>query len=324
MCSSIFLFGSPSSNLRHFSQTKTSCREEQQNRSCVTSCNRTNRTQVEEENPCTKFFLVTTYRSGSGWLCDALSHHPELWCPIPAELLWDFAFVNSTDESTSERWMSRADQSFDKVCREANSRGKRIAGFKLMYDHVKGPGRDVNGVYLPGAWFQDYLETRNVRILHLVREAAILSMASNEQSRQGAQRLHIKPVFTFHTKKPNISAALMKDAMVQFGEHRVQELLKHERRTMAWWDFLQLTGVPYHFVRYEDLISKKQNVSAYMIFQFLGIKNRVPYPKFQGDFLRTHNHKCEDRVANFDTVKPLIQGTMSERACGELQLIDLL
>ena len=56
-----------------------------------------------------------------------------------------------------------------------------IAGFKLMYDQVKGPGRTVNGTNLPDGWFQEYLKARKVRIVHLVREGVILHMASDYQ-----------------------------------------------------------------------------------------------------------------------------------------------
>ena len=53
---------------------------------------------------------------------------------------------------------------------------------------------------------------------------------------------------------------------------------------------------------------------CYML-QFLGVKDIVSYPKLQGLLLRIHRVTCEDRIADFNTVKQLIRGTMFDRAC---------
>ena len=88
---------------------------------------------------------------------------------------------NAHEQISAENWTKSADQAFDTACKQAREEGKMIAGFKLMYDQVKGPGRTVNGTNLPDGWFQEYLKARKVRIVHLVRKGVILHMASDYQ-----------------------------------------------------------------------------------------------------------------------------------------------
>eukprot|EP00438_Fugacium_kawagutii_P009250 Skav231861 [mRNA] locus=scaffold2307:197280:197945:+ [translate_table: standard] len=221
--------------------------------------------------------------------------------------------------------MDKVDQSFNRVCKEAQSRGKAIAGFKIMYNQVRGERHKVNGVDLPREWFKDYLQRRNVRILHLVREAQILTMASLAQAGQDRQEFNLSFRDTFHTTDPNIVAKTMNSTKVVFGRGHLPWLRKKEREILEWSTFLRRLGLPYHSVRYEDLTSKNQDEFVYMMLQFLGIKDTVSYPKFESQYQVRHKARCEDRIAHFeDQVKPLIQGTMSERACAMLAYSNLV
>eukprot|EP00438_Fugacium_kawagutii_P009252 Skav231863 [mRNA] locus=scaffold2307:206489:207352:+ [translate_table: standard] len=277
---------------------------------------------IEHGDPdCTKFIIFTLPRSGSDWLTDALGRQPEVWCR--GELLFGFSY--QPEAKVSANWMDEVDQKFHMVCKDARKQGKSIAGFKIMYDQVRGERDIVNGVNLPRDWFKDYLQKRNVRILHLVREAQILSMASLAKWVEDRQEFNLSKRDQFHTKNPDVAAKTMNSSKVYFGQRNLTKLRGKENQVLEWSVFLRRLGLPYHSVRYEDLTSKNQDEFVYMMLQFLGIKDTVSYPKFESQYQVRHKARCEDRIAHFeDQVKPLIQGTMSERACALLEYSNLV
>eukprot|EP00438_Fugacium_kawagutii_P034702 Skav231173 [mRNA] locus=scaffold3252:341411:342511:- [translate_table: standard] len=278
--------------------------------------------QSEQSSDCIKFAVFSTQRSGSGFLIDALNHQPEVFCGD--EFVRDFS--HQPEAEVSANWMDEVDRIFDRVCKDAQSQGKKIAGFKIMYSHVRGKRHKVDGVDLPREWFKDYLQKRHVRILHLVREAAILTMSSMKLLTRNKNAFHLAKKDTFHTNNSTIATATMNSSTkLSFGKNSLKQLRKEEHELLAWTAFLPHLGLPYHYVRYEDLTSTSQDVFVYMMLQFLGVKDRVSYPKFQSQYYLSHHARCEDRIHNFeDEVKLLIRGTMSERACAMLEYSNLV
>eukprot|EP00438_Fugacium_kawagutii_P034222 Skav225915 [mRNA] locus=scaffold1500:150542:151591:- [translate_table: standard] len=309
----------------HFSEVelKSSKAPAQQSHHFAQSMSKANddAAHIEHEDAnCIKFIMFTTQRSGSGWLCEALGHQPEVWCPMPGELM--ATFKRLPESKNSKKWMKEVDRKFDTVCQEARKQGKRIAGFKIMYNQVGGEHHTVNGVDLPREWFKDYLQKRKVRILHLVREAVILTVASKKQTSKFGQETHLAVA---HTRDPDVAAAMMNSTKIIFGQPHLERLRDQEHEILTWLAFLRHLGLPYHFVRYEDLTSPKQAVFVHMMLEFLGIKDQVSYPKFQSEFYLSHKARCEDRIDHWEErVKRLIQGTMSERACAVLQYSALV
>ena len=53
------------------------------------------------------------------------------------------------EQVSAKNWTKSADKAFDAAWKEARKEGNMIAGFKLMYAQVKGPGKTVNGKNLP-------------------------------------------------------------------------------------------------------------------------------------------------------------------------------
>ena len=163
---------------------------------------------------CTKFLLFTTQRSGSTWFCEALGRQREVYCPEMSELLIEFSRkpYRQVSADSAKEWTRAADAAFARVCSDAERQGKKIAGFKLMYDQVKGPFQTMDNVNLPEAWFKNYLLKSQVRVLHLVREAVILRLASNFQTGVNVMRLaSAKMGFnTHHTKDAQDAAARSK------------------------------------------------------------------------------------------------------------------
>eukprot|EP00435_Cladocopium_sp_Y103_P015718 s3252_g3.t2 len=254
---------------------------------------------VPTEKPranCTKFILFTTQRSGSTWFCEALGHQREVYCPEMSELLIGFSgkLYRDVSAKSAEEWTRAADDAFARVCADAEQQGKRIAGFKLMYDQVKGPFQTVESIKLPEAWFKNYLLKSQVRIVHLVREAVILRLASNFQTGVNVKR------------------------KLKFYKANMTSLKNFEKEHRQWFQLLKRSGLPYHYLSYEDLVSFRHDAVVHMVLQFLGVKNTISYSRLQGAFLRIHDAACENRIAHWNEVKELLKGTMSLRACNML------
>lgn len=245
-----------------------------------------------------------------------------MFCPTASEALITFSKRSYKEQISAEEWAHAADHAFDAVCKEAQKHGKKIAGFKLMYDQVKGPGQVINGTHLPDGWFQEYLHTRKVRIVHLVREAVILNLASSFQTAANAKQLNLNGSNTHHTADPKSVAARGHTEKFPFTDQHLPLLHAKEREHVHWLHFLRRTGLPYHYLSYEDLMSHRRDILVHMALQFLGVRNMVSYPKLHGGFLRIHKFDCEGRIANFKKVKRLLHGTMSARACRILALKD--
>lgn len=290
----------------------------------VPTCKETvgrNAVPVASENPtCSKFIVLTTQRSGSTWFSEALGNQPEVLCL--SELLITFSKRSYKEQISAEEWAHAADHAFNTVCKEAQKHGKKIAGFKLMYDQVKGPGHLINGTHLPDGWFQEYLHTRKVRIVHLVREAVILNLASSFQTVANRKQLNLTESKTHHTKDPKSVPARGHTEKFSFTEQHLPLLHAKEREHVQWLHWLRRTGLPYHYLSYEDLMSHRRDIVVHMVLQFLGVTNMVSYPKLHSGYLRIHKFDCEGRIAKFKEVKRLLHGTMSVRACRILALKD--
>ena len=124
------------------------------------------------------------------------------------------------------------------------------------------------------------------------------------------------------TMDPKSVATRGRTEKFPFTDQHLPLLHAKEREHVQWLHFLQRTGLPYHYLSSEDLMSRRRDILVHMVLQFLGVTNMVSYPKLHGGFLRIHKFDCESRIANFKKVKWLLHGTMSARACRILALKD--
>ena len=257
---------------------------------------------------CTKFLVLTTQRSGSTSFCENLGNHPEVYCP-QSELLVDFSFRQYKDFVSPEEWTRAADAAFARVCSDAEQQGKQIAGFQMMYNQVKGPFQTVEKVNLPESWFKNYLLSSEVRIIHLVREAVILRLASPFRTTAENQP-EPEPVET--TDPPEISEATQK---FQFQKRHLRKLLQWEMEHRHWLRLLMNSSLPYQYVRFEDFLSRR-DLLLYMVWQFLGT-SQIPHPLSEE---LPPDASCETHIENWDETKSLLNGTMSLQACNILTL----
>ena len=271
--------------------------------------------ELSSDTPCTKFLVLTTQRSRSASFCENLCNHPEVYCP-QSELLVDFSFRQYKEFVSPEEWTRAADAAFARVCSDAEQQGKQIAGFQLMYNQVKGPFQTVEKIKFPEAWFKNYLLRSEVRIVHLVREAVILRLASpfrttpaeNEQP-EAPEALEI---VENTMDPPDISD--VSTQKFHFQKRHLRKVLQWEMEHRHWLRLLMNSHLPYQYVRFEDFISRR-DLLLYMVWQFLGT-SQISHPLSE----ELHLDSCENEIENWDETKSLLNGTMSLQACNILSM----
>ena len=147
------------------------------------------------------FLLFTTQRSGSTWACQLLSAQAGLSCGTPSdtsvtggveEMLIRFTTdrfgrLSFDDERPAregasvafDEWRDAADAAFDAVAGASPAGG--AVGYKLMYNQV--PAHLLKE-------FGKWVLQRRICVVHLVREATVLRLASIQQSNR-QQEMHV-------------------------------------------------------------------------------------------------------------------------------------
>ncbi|CAK9044327.1 unnamed protein product [Durusdinium trenchii] len=276
------------------------------------------RVQPESASHSAKYLVLTTQRSGSTWLCDVLGRQSEVLCGHEP-LSW---YSGMREEVSVKKWKADADKAFDTVCTQAKSLGKPICGFKLMYNQIKGPSAKIGRTSMPLDWFQDYLVTRDIRVLHLVREAVVLTLASHYQSSKEISRLNLTGRSKYHAFDSKVATKRMASPKMPFTASWLEKLHIQEEQHEQWWSFLRHSNILHHYVSYENLMGEKATTTLRMSLEFLGVTYLPTDPQllWNSSFLKLHKATCEERIADFSEVLKQIKGTMSERACNRLNL----
>ena len=264
---------------------------------------------VSAQPTCTKFFVLSTQRSGTEWFVDMLRQQPEVY--TRGEELMGFSYEKNV---TREQWESAVDSAFNRVCGEAGKMGKFIAGYKVMYDQV--PKQE--GKFVEGEFFGGFLRSHGIRVLHLVREATILHIASLFGLSMDTKILNITDYNeNYHTSNKEAAAARReKSPKMPVTENTILNMKYLEREHETWLRFMMSTGAPYHFVSYEETMLDTYGTRGHMILQFLGVQNMSSHPPLQAaTWQAQHKPSCEDRIENYERVEENISGTMSWRAC---------
>ena len=195
---------------------------------------------------------------------------------------------------------------------------------KLAQRAKRGRGRHGHFFFLPSAntrevvwhWaavsraafdlvpqFLGFLETHEVTVLHLVREASVLRLASNEQSSG-----------LMHSSDAN-DVASHETAPWQWDNSTAENIRALERLDDAWANVLRLNPkIRYHYVAYEQLISPQRDVYFTELAHITG----APRPSFAdvpGELIPLHEPTCEERVAQYSELEHQILGTRTHRAC---------
>ena len=268
--------------------------------------------------PCgKKFVLLTTQRSGSTWFCNLLDQMEELSCGgksvggiHTSELLIHYSFLNRS-ALTAVSWLTyqkNFDDAFAEVCQFNPA---EAIGFKLMYDQV------------PPHFFDDgnmagYFRRNNVSVLHLVREAKILKLASQYNNRQQ------KKIFgSMHTANATIAEKFRITAQkMPWDNHTVDvmlELEKFSQDIQKKIHFMPL--VPDFYFTYESLLHEKERLSqihqvSYFLTGNARTKN-VQIEKTESMLEKLHESICSDRIENYNEFRthPKVRDSRSAAAC---------
>lgn len=263
--------------------------------------------------------LLTSQRSGSTFFCQVLNFQPGLAVGVPSakspsgtreEMLIGYSYSYPSPTVTWEEWRGAAGQAFDAVKRagcDADA-GIKAVGFKIMYNQI--PPHLFPRVL---AW----LSASKVAVVHLVREAAVLRLASHAQSAVD------------HSANATYVNAHVTHPMTWRDPSRVVDAVRRIEEENDWWRSrlsLAPLKLAYHYVAYESLVSAGRAAAAADVVRFVGVDaDDDPFANLPetGGLLALHERACGDRVDRWDEIAPLLNGTRCAAACALLANVTL-
>ena len=267
------------------------------------------------------FLLFTSQRSGSTWTCQTLDAQPHVACGASnsrkqatwkstgttAEMMILYSHGpllkrNMTHAEVSwDVWVNDANRAFQLLQKE-NCQGiltRRAVGFKLMYDQV--PEHLISN-------FLEYVAQHNITVLHLVREAVILRLASHAQT-SVSQSNNASFVATLRYQKWN-----PKDPSLV-----VDQIKRTESVDAAWRRLLLFNPlIKYHYVSYEQLTGPWKQMYLEELIRFTGVEANaaalVPH-----ELVQLHEGTCSERVHEYANFATLLGETQTTAACAMLE-----
>jgi hypothetical protein len=279
----------------------------------------------EVSNQCKSYLLFSSQRSGSTWTCQVLDAQLGISCGrtppegqepdhgtekqaelmiqfSPSILIRDQGMIHS--EVTWAQWSTALKAAFATVRKEFCPPGshRRTVGFKLMYDQVP---------YQLVPQFLSFLESNEVTVLHLVREAAVLRLASDIQSR-GLQHSSDANELASHAAAP-----------WQWDTKTGENIRALEWLNAAWSNLLRFSpDIRYHYVAYEQLIGPKRDNYFRELIRVTGGPglpgSSSPFADVPGELLMLHEPTCEERVEQYAQLATELGGTRTRMACAML------
>lgn len=277
------------------------------------------------------FLLLTTQRSGSTWTCQVLSAQRNVSCGIPknesvtgslAELLMQFTvdrFGNlwkkkrAASTLTFGEWRDAADKAFDAVAAASPSGASGAIGWKLMYNQV--PDHLIDEV---ARW----ISRRRIAVIHLVREASVLRLASLEQASK--QAVH-------HVTDPRRAQALASGATpVALPDSVARQVRELERVDGAWRALLERglrnreSEARYRYVAYEELVGARSHDALTGAVRFLtGVDpgTSVSLPEHH-QLQQIHDGRCSHRIKDWEHLRSVLENTRTAEACDALEQLD--
>jgi len=135
---------------------------------------------------CAKYILLTTQRSGSTWTCSVLRSQPHVECGAliektglyRSELMIQYSYQTKDGYAgaTWEQWQRHAMLAFNRSIPVGGCKAGTSIGFKLMYNQI--PTQFVRE-------FARWCAKEGIYIIHLIRAATVLKMASHVQTVPG-------------------------------------------------------------------------------------------------------------------------------------------
>ena len=248
-----------------------------------------------ELKPCEKkYILLTTQQSGSTWACSQLHIQDNVACGesinddiLKDELMREYSFKDKIGKPTWDKYEKDLDDAFAKVCRTSSS---PIIGFKLMYDQV--PAEFILTENPFESPFAQYLQRNKISVIHLVREAKILRLASayNSKKQKGT-----------HARDEETAKAFRDAEKMPWDSSTIKKVLALEEASKKWNNFVHfLPNVPDFRVSYEYLVAETELQLAQILgFLYLPTLTYFPEVRLETTYLQLHEPACSDRVENY-------------------------
>lgn len=242
----------------------------------------------------TRFVVLTSPRSGSGWLVDLLNSHPEI--VAHAEL---FHVERRTAPEYGARDLPYFEASLDRGRRVrllrqvaylaklyARRPDARAVGFKLTYVQA-----NANRALLP------HLSLRRVRVVHLVRANLLAATISWQVARESGI-YHARMGEPAHGHTVLLDPARLRSEL----EGRELAIARARRR-------LERLHIPTLEIAYEELVGR-QEVTLSGVLSFLGLEPQVH--RLDSALVRTHIASALDQLENGEEVRASLAGTRFE------------
>jgi hypothetical protein len=263
----------------------------------------------------TPFVVIYTRRSGSNWVSDMLSSHPDVVCdgelfaptgtavghqPLPTDVPYLFDTLPRRARKASPRALLGPGFAHPlKGWRYANTvfdpgRAAGAVGCKVSYAHFK---------HVP--WLLAYIVVKNVPIIHLVRRNKLDHLLSIATTRARSDNRQAGGPSRYHA----LENQRAENPTVELNTRTlVRDLAREERRLRRARRLVSLLRVPTSEVAYEDLLSDPDRFDD--ILRFLGVD-----PSEAG--LRSRLQKWNrggqrTAIANYDAVCATLRGTRFE------------
>ena len=295
---------------------------------------------------CQKFILLTTQRSGSTWTCNLLDLQNGVTCGGLAiiegvgrrpELLAKYSVMGEKKReevqwSEYERDLSNSlyNATIADSCGGVNEIGDRsiimpsspskkmnsiAAGFKLMYDQIPSQ-------FITNGQFTKYLVKQNIAIIHLIREAKILRLASLKNTKEQLTKLNGTP----HTINETLANELRHVDLIQWDEKVIEKLREEEDYDEFWKKLMIFTPhLKYYQFNYEKMLLEddlKDELRQVLTFLFeKRIEKNDDWTELTTSFnlhsklLQLHETTCSGRVSDYDKFQKRVAGTRTGAAC---------
>ena len=246
----------------------------------------------------TTFVVLTTQRSGSGWLVDLLDDHPSIAAyeelfkvtetTVPrhgASAVPTFEVMVGPRTFSTSRGLFLKRYEYLRGLGRAHP-GARAVGFKLMYDQTRDH-----------PWLVSMLVLMRARFVHLVRRNSLDAVLSFDIAHEHDRWHHYAG-----EEAPPLRVRTDPSSLVERIERRDREIERFRRR-------LARLPVRVHEVVYEDLVERRDEVLG-DVLAFLGVPE--PGRALRSSVVRPTRKRALERIENGDDVCAALAGTPYE------------
>lgn len=256
---------------------------------------------TSEVRPCEqKYIILTTQRSGSTWVCSQFDLQDEIACGgqyLPdgeyrvSELLINYSRKKEKGlaDVPWSQYKKDLDRAFDNSCKHSLT---RTIGFKLMYNQIPQKFM-INGS------LENYFQENNIYLVHLVREAQILRLASQynwiQQEKEWGNNMHVTD--------SSQAEQFRNTPKMPWNDETIENVLRVEQDARNWQRSVHfMSNVRVHYLSYEKLLTEEGfRTQIAQVIAFLGPQAlALPPVRINTTYYQLHDPTCSERVQEYE------------------------